>query len=70
MIKLLSVRQIHLQRKVYWIKSYKCLLLYFSKTHPHILKPIVMGKKSGKRYFVSEENLERFVRMFEENKLH
>jgi hypothetical protein len=29
-----------------------------------------MGKKSGKRYFVSEENLERFVRMFEENKLH
>lgn len=39
------------------------------REYEHILKPIKTGSSSGKRYYVPEENLKKFVEMFENNKL-
>ena len=66
--KLLTAHQIFCDKKIYWVKTYKTLLKYMDK-YKHILKPTVVGEKSGKRYFVSESNLNEFVRKFEENNL-
>ena len=67
--KLLSVHQIWKNERIYWITTYKTLLKYISKDYVEIFKPIVKGKHSGKRYFVTEENLKRFIEMFETNQL-
>jgi len=69
MKEILSVNQIHKQRKVYWIHSYKRLLFYVSKKYRHILKPKVKGEDSATRYYVTEQNLERFIKAFENNRL-
>ena len=70
MKKIYSARQIHEDHKIYWVKSYKTILKYMND-YEHILKPITTGSKpsSGKRYYVSEENLKEFVKMFKKNKL-
>jgi hypothetical protein len=72
--KLMTARQIWASKKIYWIKSYKSLLKYISEDYKHIFKPIEkspVGEKSftGKRYYVKEENVDEFVRMFENNEL-
>jgi len=67
--KLLSVHQIWKSKKIYWITTYKTLLKYVSKDYADIFKPIIKGRRSGKRYFVSEENLDDFIKKFEQNKL-
>jgi hypothetical protein len=67
--KLLSVHEIWKTKKIYWVSTYKTLLKYVSKDYEDILKPIVKGSKSGKRYFVSEENLNLFIKKFENNEL-
>jgi hypothetical protein len=67
--KLLSVHQIWKTKKIYWITTYKTLLKYISKDYVDIFKPIVKGSKSGKRYFVTEENLDNFIKKFEKNEL-
>ncbi len=67
--KLLSVHQIWKSKKIYWIVTYKTLLKYISKDYATVFKPIVKGSKSGKRYFVTEENLAEFIRQFENNEL-
>jgi len=67
--KLLSVHQIWKSKKIYWIVTYKTLLKYISKDYVDIFKPIVKGSRSGKRYFVTEENLDKFIEMFETNQL-
>lgn len=66
---LLTVHQIWKNKKIYWITTYKTLLKYISKDYVDIFKPIVKGKKSGKRYFVSEKNIDEFIRKFENNEL-
>lgn len=66
---LLSVHQIWKDEKIYWIVTYKTLLKYISKDYVDIFKPIVKGKQSGKRYFVTEENLNNFIKKFENNEL-
>jgi len=66
---LLSVHQIWKSKKIYWIVTYKTLLKYISKDYVDVFKPIVKGSKSGKRYFVTEDNLQEFVRKFENNEL-
>ena len=66
---LLSVHQIWKSERIYWVTTYKTLLKYISKDYVKIFKPIVKGSRSGKRYFVSEENLEKFIKMFENNEL-
>jgi len=68
MKKLYSARQIHEKGIIYWVGSYKTLLRYL-RDYEHLLKPIRTGSKSGKRYYVTEENLKEFVRMFENNEL-
>jgi hypothetical protein len=67
--KLLSAHQIWKAKKIYWITTYKTLLKYISKDYVDIFKPIVKGSKSGKRYFVTDENLENFIKKFEKNEL-
>jgi len=67
--KLLSVHEIWKSKKVYWISTYKTLLKYISKDYVDIFKPIVKGSRSGKRYFVSEEDLNIFIKKFENNEL-
>ncbi len=67
--KLLSIHQIWKEKRIYWISTYKTLLKYISKDYVEIFKPIVKGNRSGKRYFVKEENLQEFIRKFESNEL-
>jgi hypothetical protein len=67
--KLLTARQIWADKRIYWITSYKALLKYISKDYVDILQPITKGNDSGKRYYVKEENIRKFVEMFENNKL-
>jgi len=67
--KLLTARQIWASKRIYWVTSYKALLKYISKDYIEIFKPITTGSKSGKRYYVREENLEKFIKMFENNEL-
>ena len=67
--KLLSVHQIWKSKKIYWVTTYKTLLKYVSKDYVEIFKPIVKGSRSGKRYFVTEEKLDEFIRKFETNQL-
>ena len=67
--KLLTVYQIWKSKKIYWVKTYKTLLKYVSKDYVEHFKPIIKGNRSGKRYFVTEENLAEFIRKFEANEL-
>lgn len=67
-VKLYSARQVHDANIIYWIKSYKAVLAYMNR-YADILKPIKFGSHSGLRYFIPEQNLKEFVRMFEQNEL-
>lgn len=67
--RLLTARQVWASKKIYWITSYKSLLKYISKDYIDTFKPIIKGTKSGKRYFVTEENVNNFVQKFEANEL-
>lgn len=66
--KLLTVHQIFEEKRIYWVKTYKTLLKYMD-VYKHILEPTIVGKKSGKRYYIKEENLNKFIKKFEENNL-
>ena len=68
MKKLYTARQVAQSKKIYWIKSYKAILSYMCR-YEHILKPIKTRTVSGVRYYVEEENLNEFVRMFENSEL-
>ena len=67
--KLLTARQIWASKKIYWVTSYKALLKYISKDYIDIFKPIMTGHLSGKRYYIHEDNLNEFIRKFENNEL-
>ena len=67
--RVLAVHEIWKLKKIYWVSSYKTLLKYVSKDYVDIFKPIVKGSKTGKRYFVSEKNINDFIYKFENNKL-
>jgi len=66
---LLTVHQIWQKKLIYWVKTYKTLLKYVSTDYTDILKPITKGKKTGRRYFIEKENIDKFIEMFENNKL-
>ncbi len=68
--ELLSIHEIWKSKKIYWVKTYTTLLKYVSKEYVNIFKPVSVGRKTGKRYFVKEENLNKFIQMFENNKLN
>lgn len=65
----MSARDIWKSKQIYWITTYKTLLKYISVDYTDILKPIIKGSKSGKRYYVKKENLDKFIEMFESNQL-
>ena len=67
--ELLTARKIWKNKNIYWLKTYKTLLKYISSEYVDIFKPIVKGKKTGRRYFVKKENIDKFVKMFENNEL-
>jgi len=67
--RLLTARQVWASNKIYWVTSYKSLLKYISKEYVDVFKPITKGVNSGKRYFVKEENVDEFIRLFENNEL-
>ena len=72
--RLMTARQVWTSKKIYWIKSYKSLLKYISKDYVDIFKPIIKREtgnkaKTGVRYFIKEENVDKFVEMFENNQL-
>ena len=70
MQKIYSAHQVYEDKRIYWIRSYKAVLKYMN-IYSHILKPITTGENdsSNRRYYVTEENLKRFVRMFENSEL-
>jgi len=67
--KPLSIHQLWRSKKIYWVDTYKTIIRYVSKDYADIFKPIVIGSRSGKRYFVKEENLKRFIKKFENSEL-
>ena len=67
--ELMSARDIWKSKKIYWITTYKTLLKYISEDYSDILKPIIKGSNSGKRYYISKKNLQEFIRKFESNEL-
>jgi hypothetical protein len=69
MKKMLSAHEVWKDNRIYWIKSYRTLLRYFSSDYKHILKPIVKGAGPAKRYFIEESNLNRLIKKFEDSKL-
>lgn len=67
--KLMTIHQIWRSKKIYWVGTYKTTLKYVSSDYVDIFQPIVKGSGSGKRYFVKEENIDKFIAKFENNKL-
>ncbi len=67
--KLFTIYQIWKSKKIYWVGTYKTMLKYVSKDYINIFQPIVKGSRTGKRYFVKEENIDKFITKFENNKL-
>lgn len=65
-----TVHEIWKSNKIYWIKTYRILIKYVSRDYKHIFKPTMVGTKTGTRYYVSEENLNEFIRRFEANELN
>jgi hypothetical protein len=64
-----TVHELWKSNKIYWIKTYRILIKYVSRDYKHIFKPTVIGHNTGKRYYVSEENINEFIRKFENNEL-
>ena len=67
--KPLSIHQLWRSKKIYWVDTHKTIIRYVSKDYVDIFKPIIIGSRSGKRYFLKEENIKRFIKKFENNKL-
>jgi len=67
--KVFTIHQIWRSKKIYWVDTYKTILRYVSSDYIDIFQPIVKGKRTAKRYFVKEENIDKFVTKFENNKL-
>lgn len=67
--KLMTIHQMWKNNNIYWIGTYKTLLKYVSEDYKDIFQPIVKGQNSGKRYYIKKENIDKFVKMFENNEL-
>ena len=68
--KLYSAREIWKENKIPWVKTYKTILRYISEDYKDVFDPITKGEGTGKRYFVKEENLNRFLKKFKNNELN
>ena len=67
--KLYSAREIWEKNKIPWVKTYKTILKYISEDYKDVFSPITKGAGTGKRYFVTEENLNKFLKKFKNNEL-
>ena len=67
--RLLSIHQVWKSKKIYWIETYKTIIKYVSKDYADIFKPIIIRNGSGRRYFIEEKNVNKFIQMFKNNKL-
>lgn len=68
-MKKLTALDVYETGRIYWVGSYRAVLLYMKK-YESILKPITNGKTNrGKRYYVAEENVDELVRKFEDGLL-
>jgi len=67
--QLVSIHKVWKNNDIYWIKTYKTLLKYVSNDYKDIFQPIIKGKRSGKRYFLSSDKIKEFVNKFENNEL-
>lgn len=65
----LSIHQIWRSKKIHWIETYKTIIKYVSRDYVDIFKPIIMRSGSGRRYFVEEKKVNKFVQMFKNNEL-
>lgn len=67
--EVMSARDIWKSKKIYWITTYKTLLKYISVEYTDVLKPMIKGSKSGKRYYIHKKNIDEFIDKFEANQL-
>ena len=67
----MTVHQVWKSKKIYWVHTYKTLLKYVSEDYKDIFKPIIKAGRgrSGKRYYIPEQNITDFVKKFENNEL-
>ena len=71
--KYYTVHEIWKEKMIPWVKTYKTLLKYVSEEHIEIFKPMIRDSAkgiSGTRYFVSETNLNEFIKRSKENSLY
>jgi ribosomal protein S8 len=64
----ISAREVFNRNDLHWVKSYLTVLKYI-KEYKEFLKPITMGRKTGRRYFVKPSKVKKLVKMFELNLL-
>ena len=67
--EVLSVHKVWKNKLLFWVKTYKTVLKYVSSEYSDIFRPTIVGSKTGKRYFVKKENVEKFINMFQNNEL-
>jgi hypothetical protein len=56
-------------KPISWVSSYRTLIRYVSSKYVDIFKPTIEGSNSGKRYFITIDNIATFIRLREQNKL-
>lgn len=68
---LISVRELYLRQAEFLPvkRTYKTVLRYVSEDYKDIFQPVIVGKGSGTRYYVKEENIIKFKEKFLNNNL-
>lgn len=62
----ISIRELWLYcvgvgKPIHWIKSYKTLIRYVSDRYVDVLNPTVEGEASGKRYFMTLDDIATYI---------
>jgi len=65
--KIMSLRELHLSRRIWWIDSFQTLRKWVEKdmNKKNYLKTIKVGTGRSNRYFFKSENIENYIRAFE-----
>lgn len=68
--KYLTLRQLHQSKRIWWIKSLQTLRKWVEadKDQNDILKTVIVGNGSKKRYYFLSENVEEYVKQFTDGK--
>lgn len=63
-----SLRQLKNSKRIWWIRSYPTLKRWIEKdiSGSNILKTVKVGSGKSTRYFFLKENVEKYVRAFEQ----